>query len=416
MAIRRFWVSARPVAAYVSDMERKSAEIVIAGGGVAGLSAAAAFGSVGYSVVIVDPAPPITDEATEGADLRTTAFLQPARTMLESAGVWEALTPDAMPLQVMRIVDVSSEDGTPRVTADFNASDISDLPFGWNLPNWLIRRALIQRLATLETVDFRPGVGFKAMLARDTEVLVNLTDDTQVRAQMLIGADGRNSAVREAVGIGVKTTRYGQKALTFAVTHAAPHDNVSTEIHRSGGPFTLVPLPDHKGQPCSAVVWMEDGPEAQRLAKLPEEAFCEAATARSAAIYGPLKLASRRMVWPIISQVANSLTTSRTALVAEAAHVMPPIGAQGLNTSLKDLACLLELANKHAVGSAPMLAAYQRQRHPDILLRAKGIDALNRASKAGSPLVQDLRVAGIKALYGIGPVRSGLMRLGLGAN
>ncbi len=396
-------------------MERVTTDIVISGGGVAGLSAAAAFGAAGYSVVIVDPTPPITDETVDGADLRTTAFLQPAQAFLETAGVWDGLAPHAMPLQVMRIVDVSGPDGAPRVTADFDASDISDLPFGWNLPNWLTRRVLVERLEGLDTVDFRPGTGFARMLARDAEVIVTLTDGAQVRAKLLIGADGRASPVRAAAGIGAKTNRYGQKALTFAVTHEAPHENVSTEIHRKGGPFTLVPLPDQERRPCSAVVWMEHGAEVQRLAGLSEEDFATEATDRSAGFYGPLRLASRRMVWPIISQVAEALTAPRTALVAEAAHVMPPIGAQGLNTSLKDLTCLLALAGKHDLGSRAMLDAYSRQRHPDILLRTRGIDALNRASMARSSVAQDLRVAGIKALYGAAPVRKGLMRLGLGA-
>ncbi len=397
-------------------MERINADIVIAGGGVAGLTAAAAFGTAGFSVVLVDPAPPITDADTEGADLRTTAFLQPAQAFLHSAGVWPRLAAHATPLQVMRIMDASGPDGTARVTADFDAADISDLPFGWNLSNWLVRRELIARLNDLPRVDFRPGTGFASMLPREAEALVMLTDGTHVRAKLVIGADGRNSAVREAAGIGVKTTRYGQKAVTFAVTHSAPHDNISTEIHRSGGPFTLVPLPDHAGKPCSAVVWMEDGAEALRLAALPEDDFAAEATARAAFAYGPLTLASRRMVWPIISQVADTLAGPRVALVAEAAHVMPPIGAQGLNMSLKDLATLLELAQTGDLGCRKMLDTYQRKRHPDIKLRVKGIDALNRASIARSPLVQDMRVAGIKALYGATPVRKGLMKLGLGAS
>lgn len=396
-------------------MERIETDIVIAGGGVAGLTAAAAFGTAGYSVILVDPAPPITEHTTDGADLRTTAFLQPAQGFLAQTGVWDALAPHATPLQIMRIVDASGESGNERVTADFDAADISEKPFGWNLPNWLIRRELIARIAALPNVVLRTGVGFRAMLPREAEVLVNLTDGTQARAQLLIGADGRKSAVREAAGISATTTRYGQKALTFAVTHAAPHANISTEIHRSGGPFTLVPLPDHDGQPCSAVVWMETGAEVQRLAALDDVAFAAAATARSAGLYGPLTLASRRMVWPIISQIADSLTAPRTALVAEAAHVMPPIGAQGLNMSLRDLATLLELAKTHDIGSRKMLDAYQRQRHLDIKLRVTGIDALNRASMAGAPLVQDLRVAGIKALVGAAPIRKTLMQMGLGA-
>ncbi|SFS14118.1 UbiH/UbiF family hydroxylase [Yoonia litorea] len=395
-------------------MERTHSDIVIAGGGVAGLTAAAAFGTAGFSVTIIDPAPPITVGDQEGSDLRTTAFLQPAQRFLEAAGLWEKLAPDAAPLQVMRITDLGTDHP---VTRDFNASDISDQPFGWNLPNWLLRREMVTRLDELPNVDFRTGVGFQSMLARTTEVIVTLSDTTQVSTKLLIGADGRNSAVRQAAGIGVSTTRYGQKALTFAVTHDAPHNNISTEIHRSGGPFTLVPLPDHEGKPCSAVVWMEHGSEANRLAALPVDEFEEAANDRSGVLYGPLKLVTRRGVWPIISQVADALVAPRTALVAEAAHVMPPIGAQGLNMSLRDLACLLELAqtNRETLGNTKMLESYARQRHPDIKLRVTGIDALNRASMAGSPLAQTLRTKGIETLYGVAPVRRGLMQLGLGA-
>ncbi len=395
-------------------MESKTTDILIAGGGVAGLSAAAAFGTAGFNVVIVDPATPITTRDAEGADLRTTAFLQPAQQFLAMAGLWDRLAPHATPLQTMRIVDAAAQ---PPVTRDFHAADISDQPFGWNLPNWLLRREMVARLAALPNVDFRPGTGFSHMVARTSEALVSLTDGTQVRAQLVIGADGRNSPVRTAADINVKTTRYGQKAVTFAVTHDAPHDNISTEIHQAGGPFTLVPLPDHDGKPCSAVVWMDHGPEAMRLAALPDAEFEAAASARSAYTYGPLTLASRRMIWPIISQIAQSITGPRTALVAEAAHVMPPIGAQGLNMSLTDLACLLGLAQAapENLGTQHMLDTYARRRHRDIKLRVTGIDALNRASIAGSPVVQDLRAKGIQALYGITPVRRKLMQIGLGA-
>ena len=396
-------------------MERTHTDIVIAGGGVAGLTAAAAFGTAGFRVTIVDPTPPVTVGDQDGSDLRTTAFLQPAQRFLETAGLWAKLDPFAAPLQVMRIVDIGTD---APVTRDFNASDISDQPFGWNLPNWLLRREMVARLQELPNVDFRPGVGFKSMLARTSEIIVTLSDGAQLSAKLLIGADGRNSAVRQAACIGAKTMRYGQKALTFAVTHDAPHDNISTEIHRAGGPFTLVPLPDHEGRACSAVVWMDKGAEVNRLAALTEADFEDAANDRSGSLYGPLKLVTRRGVWPIISQIADEITAPRTALVAEAAHVMPPIGAQGLNMSLRDLSCLLDLATAQPdqLGTPAMLTAYARKRHPDIKLRITGIDALNRASMAGNPLAQSLRTKGIEALYGVAPVRRTLMQLGLGAS
>lgn len=403
--------------AYVNDMTRLETDILISGGGVAGLTAAAAFGTAGFRVLIVEPFPPVTLQSETGADLRTTAFLQPAQAFLDRAGIWPKLEEHAAALQVMRIIDASGDNGAVRTSADFNASDVSEKPFGWNLPNWLLRREMVARLEDLPDVTFRTGVGFASMVARSEYALVTLTDGSQVKTKLVIGADGRGSPVRKAAGIDVKTTRYGQKAITFAVTHEAHHDNVSTEIHRLGGPFTLVPLPDHNGKPCSAVVWMDSGAATLNHIKLSDRDFSEAATRRSAETYGPLMLASKRSVWPIISQVASTMSGPRTALVAEAAHVMPPIGAQGLNMSLSDLSSLLELSieNRSDLGGQKMLDAFQKARHGDVKLRVKGIDALNRASIAGNPLIQDIRAAGIKALYGAAPIRRKLMQMGLGA-
>ncbi|MBF9045176.1 UbiH/UbiF family hydroxylase [Rhodobacterales bacterium HKCCE4037] len=392
-------------------------DIFVSGGGVAGLAATIAFAQAGFTTLCADPAPPVTAREDAGADLRTTAFLQPSRAFLERIGIWPRLADHATPLQVMRIVDAGGPEPEARATHDFDAADISDAPFGWNLPNWLLRREMLAHLESLPNAQFRPGTGTAHVLTRESEARVTLTDGTRLRAKLIVAADGRNSPVREAAGIPVHTTRYGQKALAFAVTHDAPHGNVSTEIHRSGGPFTLVPLPDHEGRPCSAIVWMETGAEAQRLAGLPEAEFEAEMTERSAHLYGPLKLASRRSVWPIISQKAARLSGERIALVAEAAHVVPPIGAQGLNMSLADIACLLDLTEAHRAdpGATALLDRYNRARLPDITARVAGVDALNRASMTGIQPLRDLRMRALGLLHGATPVRRTLMRTGLGA-
>ena len=395
---------------------QESCDILISGGGIAGLTAAAAFGSAGFRVICVDPAPPVTERDVDGSDMRTTAFLQPAQVLLENCGLWARLADHAAPLQIMRIVDAGGAMPEPRVVRDFNAADLSDKPFGWNLPNWLLRREMVARLAELPNVDFRPGTATTSLFTRTAEARVGLSDGSRVTCKLVLAADGRNSPMREAAGIGVKTTRYGQKALAFAVTHPIAHQNVSTEIHRSGGPFTLVPLPDWEGQPSSAVVWMERGPRAVELLAMQPEAFEAAMTERSCGLFGPLKLASRRTIWPIISQSAERLTGERVALMAEAAHVVPPIGAQGLNMSLGDLRTLLELAQARPedLGDAQMLAAYHKARHAEIELRVKGIDLLNRASMVEARPLRDARAMGLNALYSLAPVRRTLMQMGLG--
>jgi 2-octaprenyl-6-methoxyphenol hydroxylase len=391
-------------------------DILISGGGIAGLTAAAAFGTAGFQVICVDPTPPVVDRAAQGADMRSTAFLQPARQILENAGIWAVLAPFAAPLQIMRIVDAGGADVAPKVMREFDARDVSDQPFGWNFPNWLLRRVLVNRLAALSNVDFRPGTGTTSLFTRMAEARVALSDGSRIRCKLVIAADGRNSPMREAAGINVSTRRYGQKALAFAVTHPLPHENVSTEVHRSGGPFTLVPLPDHNGLPCSAVVWMDDGPLCLARAALEDVTFEAEMSERSGHLFGPLTLASPRNVWPIINQHADRLNGERLALIAEAAHVVPPIGAQGLNMSLNDLASLLDLAQAtpETLGDVAMLNAYHKARYGDIQLRVRGIDLLNRASQARSPLARDARAAGLNALYALPQVRRMLMQMGLG--
>ena len=151
-------------------------DILISGGGVAGLSAAAIFGTAGFTVICVDPAPPVTERDSDGSDLRTTAFLQPAQALLDQTGLWARLGPHAMPLQVMRIVDAGGPVAEPRVVKNFEATDISDKPFGWNLPNWLLRREMVAHLQALDTVEFRPGTGAVSLFTREAEARVGLSD------------------------------------------------------------------------------------------------------------------------------------------------------------------------------------------------------------------------------------------------
>jgi 2-octaprenyl-6-methoxyphenol hydroxylase len=384
-------------------------DILISGGGIAGLAAAAAFGAAGHSVLCVDPAPPVTDESDPAADLRTTALLQPSARVLAAAGVWDRLLPHAQPLQTMRIVDAGG-----RVRRDFDAAEVSDQPFGWNFPNWLLRRELRARIAELPAVRFRPGIGTDRLVARQAEARVGLSDGARVVARLLVAADGRDSPMRAALGIGARTIDYGQSAVVFAVAHDVPHQGVSTEIHDQGGPFTLVPLPDRDGAFRSAVVWMVPAAEARRLAALPEGAFAKAATARSFGLFGELRLASGRALWPIIARLADRFDGPSAALMAEAAHVVPPIGAQGLNMSLADLGMLLQVTAAHGPGAAPGLAAYTRRRWPEVAARIAGVDLLNRASQAGNPALKGLRAAGLGALHAPVPLRRALMRLGMG--
>lgn len=386
------------------------------GGGIAGLSAAAAFAAAGFETVCVDPGDPM---ASTERDHRSTAFLQNSRNLLDDIGLWDHLAPDAQPLQTMRLIDAGGRQNTPRENAAFNSAEISDAPFGWNLANWRIKKVLGEVLHGQPRVSFRASARVNGLFVRAKDAHLSLSTGDSILARLVVAADGRGSFIRSAHGIGVKRRSYGQKALVFTVTHEQPHKDTSIEIHRTGGPFTLVPLPDLNGRYQSAVVWMEDGPKAMRLSKLPPEGLSRAATSRSCLMLGRLDVTSDVALWPIISQLAHRMYSPRTALVAEAAHVLPPIGAQGLNLSLADIAELAALvtdakASDHDIGAERLLRRYHAARWPDALARVAGTMMLNDAARTHSQPLRDLRRIGLATLHRVPPLRRLAMRTGLG--
>ena len=390
-------------------------DVFIAGAGLAGSIAALSYSKAGRNVIVADPFI-YSDNAQ--VDYRTTAYLQPAKLFLESLGIWEAIEDSAMPLEVMKIIDSSSVKNGDIIKSqkEFKSAEISDLPFGWNVKNSLMRTALKQLIDQQSNCKLITASSAIDLVCRDSMAYVKLSSGKTVKAKLVIAADGRNSILRQKAGISIKTQRFGQKALAFAVTHATPHKNISTEIHNSGGPFTLVPLPDNNGKPSSAIVWMENGEKAKRLMEMETNSFEREMTVRSCNILGPLKLASKRSLWPIISQIADRLYSQRLALIGETAHVVPPIGAQGLNMSIKDIKFLNNLDQKYPdqLGSMDILNEYQKNRIFDIRQRVAGVSALNRISISSNKLVQNVRAFGLENFFQVPAIKHATMKLGMG--
>ncbi len=392
-------------------MTRETTDLFVAGAGVAGLTAALALGRAGHRVILADPAP---QSVASPKDQRVTAFLQPSQRLFADLGVWDSLADQATALKVLQLADSAGEPPAVNTSRTFRAEDLGDGPFGWSLPNGTVRQTLLAALGALPNVSVRWDTGFRDVLARDDQALITLSDGTRIGAKLAVGADGGQSRVRAAAGIGVRETRYGQKAMVVDVTHSAPHDGVSVEIYRSGGACTLVPRGDIDGKPASAIVWMEDGPKARDLMALDDDAFGAAVTERSCSVFGPLTVASPRAVWPVVLRQADQLTARRVALIAEAAHQLPPIGAQGLNTSLADVASLVLASENAEPGSAEMLRCYAADRKKDIKLRAGAVDILNRVCRSKVAPVVALRRAGLSAVADIAPIRLKAMQMGLG--
>ena len=390
-------------------------DVFVAGAGLAGSIAALSYSKAGRNVIIADP---FVYNGNAQVDYRTTAYLQPSKLFLEKLGIWEIIEDIAMPLEVMKIIDASSDENRTKIKSqkEFKSTEISDLPFGWNVKNSLMRAALNSLIDNQSNCKLITASSAIDLVCRDSIAYVKLSSGNTVKAKLVIAADGRNSILREKAGISVKTHSFGQKALAFAVTHSIPHKNISTEIHNSGGPFTLVPLPDNEGKPSSAIVWMENGEKAKNLMEMETKSFEREMTVRSCNILGPLRLASKRSLWPIISQIADRLYSQRLALIGEAAHVVPPIGAQGLNMSLADIKCLNDLDQRYPDQLASMntLKEYQKNRIFDIRQRVAGVSALNQISISNNKVIQNIRAFGLENFFQVPAIKHTVMKLGMG--
>jgi len=392
-------------------MER--VDILVVGGGLAGLTAAARLGATGRSVAVVDPAP--AGRTKKKADRRTTAFLQPSIETLKRAGAWDAMEVAGAPLRVMRIVDAGGPEHRPRETADFTGAETGHGLFGYNVPNASARNALLARIRRMPNVERLSGLSVTGYLPRTREAVLTLSDGRRIAARLAVAADGRDSTLRRLAGIGRRRWSYGQTALVFTVAMSRSHENVSTEIHRTGGPLALVPMPDDEGSPTASIVWINLDARARELAAMDDADLAVELTAETMGLFGPLRIVSERAAWPMISQVAHRLRAERVAVIAEAAHVMPPIGAQGLNTSLHDIETLAELTEAAAdPGDSRILSRYEVRQLPLILAKVAGIDALNRAVRAEFQPFRDLRAFGLAAVSRIPSLRRFAIKAGMG--
>jgi 2-octaprenyl-6-methoxyphenol hydroxylase len=305
-------------------------DVVVVGAGPAGLTAAVALASAGLETILVASAPP--------ADNRTTALLSSSVTALETLGVWSACRDHAAPLRTLRIVD-----DTNRLLrapeARFEANEIGLDAFAYNVQNSDLIAALAARCSSLPALT-RIGEDAAAVDILPDRVRVQTSGDHEIRAPLVVAADGARSICRAAAGIETRSHAYPQTALTFTVKHTRPHHDISTEFHTEHGPFTTVPLPGLR----SSIVCVVDPGVAEHLRSLSDDDLNAEIERRSHSILGKTSVEPGRGAFPLAAETAQVFAARRIALVGEAAHRIPPIGAQGLNLGLRDAATIGELA------------------------------------------------------------------------
>lgn len=377
-------------------------EVAVVGEGLAGSIAALSLARAGRKVALIAP-------VVDRQDHRTTALMDQSIRFVDSLGLWEPLQHHAAALSTMQILD-----GTKRLLrappAQFRAADLGLYAFGYNIPN----RALMDVLrgaTAIETNLTRIDASLDHLDLAENEAVISLSNGETVAAQFVVGADGRGSLVRESAGISIKRWAYPQTAVVLNLSHELPHNNVSTEFHTETGPFTQVPLPGNR----SSLVWVVKPQEAERLLALSLDQLSLEVETRMQSMLGRVSVDGNAEAWPLSSLMADRFGKGRVALIGEAAHAFPPIGAQGLNLSLRDAMELVQLLSSHA--KAPISAdagdTFNRKRRADVMSRTFGVDLLNRSLLSDFLPMQVARAAGLHLLTASGPLRNILMREGI---
>jgi 2-octaprenyl-6-methoxyphenol hydroxylase len=378
--------------------------VIVVGGGPTGLVAATLLAQEGVTTALVS-------QAVE-PDSRTVALMQPALRLLRGIGLWsEAMASSAQPLRKLVLVDDTGDFfSAPPIV--FSADELGLTAFGWNIPLDKLCVGLIRCLGASGACHVEGKV--VGLSVTRNQAVLSLEDRSTAAASVIIAADGHDSLIRRSTGIGSKTWDYDQHAIAASFAHSVSHEDTSTEYLRSGGPLTTIPLPGKR----SALVWMERPARAGALMALDELNF---ARELQAAIHGELGLVSDigpRNSFPMRGLMASELGSRRVMLVGEAAHMMPPIGAQGLNISLTDAASAAEhiadakLAGRD-MGSDEVIRSYSDSRSVDISLRQAVVHNLNHSLLADFLPLSIARSAGSSLLAQISPLRRFIMQKGL---
>jgi 2-octaprenyl-6-methoxyphenol hydroxylase len=384
-------------------MRTNSFPAAVIGGGPAGLVAALALAHFQVPTLLVA-------KRAGRIDNRTTALIGSSIAALDALGVWERCRAQAAPLRTLRIADDTGR-LWPAPQVRFEAAEIAREAFGWNIENTHLIAALWERAAAMPTLT-RVEVAAQAIQIDDAGATVALSDGSSLRCRLAVGADGRNSVCRAAAGIALESRSAPQTAFTFTLCHGRPHHDIATEFHTAHGPFTLVPLPGLR----SSLVCVAAAADARRLSVLSGTTLDDEIERRAHSILGKMRVEPGHGAFPLAVATASRMAANRIALVGEAAHLFPPIGAQGLNLGLRDAVTIAEIAGDiHRAGGdiGEATAEYDRRRRRDVISRTVAVDLLNRSLLTDFLPVQGVRGLGLYLLNRVGPLRRAIMREGV---
>ncbi|MGP8232140.1 MAG: FAD-dependent monooxygenase [Methylovirgula sp.] len=385
-------------------------DILVVGAGAAGLSAALALANSGYEVATVGA----LEAAGNG---RTVALFEGSLRFLRTQKLWPHLSDIAAKIVAIELIDATNAP-VPIASLTFAAEEVGLQALGANIEN----SQLVPRLADLARQN--PNIHLTEEWLDDIVygediVSAHFTSGRRINAKLIVAADGQRSTVRKKAGIGTRRWTYPQVALTVLLAHELPHHDRSIEFHTRSGPCTLVPLlPRAEAPHRSSLVWLIPALEAERRKALAPAALAAEIAAEVEEIFSAMRLDSDVGFFPMAGMRVARLTGRRIALLGEAAHAFPPLAAQGLNLSLRDISALVACVDAaraagQDIGGAPVLRRYAEAREPDIDIRIRGVDVLNRSMLTDFLPVDLARGLGALAMSAIGPLRRAALLEGI---
>jgi 2-octaprenyl-6-methoxyphenol hydroxylase len=382
------------------------ADAIIFGGGLVGLALAAALDSSGLSTILVDPA----DPALRGGaafDGRTSAVSSSSTRMLDTIGVADHLAEPGCPIWRIAVADGLEPGGL-----QFDPDD--EEPLGFMHENRHLRAALHARAEAGKNIWLMWKSSVASVERGESGVVVSLQDGRKLSAPLLAGADGRNSATREAAGINVARWKYRHQAIVSVLRHERPHEHIAYEIFYPSGPFALLPMNDDAQGHRSAIVWSVPNEDAAGWLSLNDADFAAETEAAMGGFLGKVAMLAPRSSFPLGFHHAAQITAQRLALVGDAAHAVHPIAGQGLNLGFRDAAALAEVLVEGArlgldLGDRQLLDRYQRWRSLDALSVAFATDTLTRIYGVPGKTASAVRRLGMGLVGRISPIRNRLM-------
>ena len=390
-------------------MNTGETDVIVGGGGMVGLTLALALAQGGMKVSVADPMPAaaLTDAKFDG---RVSALAYASVRMYQALGVWPDLDAHAQPINDILVTDAKLDREASPFSLHFDHREIGE-PLGRIVENRHIRTALYKAAEASANITLISPAAMTALEHEGGAITARLSNGQSVRARLAVAADGRDSAMREAQGIGIVGWSYPQIGIVATVEHARPHNGVAYEHFLPSGPFAILPMTGNR----SSLVWTERETLAPKILQSSEMEFEAELSRRFGAHLGATKAAGPRWSYPLKFHLARGYVRPRFALAGDSAHGIHPIAGQGLNLGLKDAAALAESVLDAArlglaIGALDVLKRYERWRRFDSFLLAAATDGLNRLFSNDIAPLRAIRDLGLGIVDQIGPLRRLFMR------